>query len=75
VTLNVTIQTWDPMQKEFVKKYYPIGQTNQMCRAITSFAQNPGELFHETWERLRDLLKKCPPPCSTQMAIGAIFLL
>jgi len=56
----VTTQTWDQMQKEFLKKYYPIGRKNQMHRAITSFAQNPRELFHETWKRLRDLLRKCP---------------
>ena len=24
-TLNVAVQTWDQMQKEFHKKYYPIG--------------------------------------------------
>jgi len=48
------------MQEEFHKKYYPIGRTNQMRRAITSFSQNPGELFHETWERLKYLLRKCP---------------
>jgi len=29
-TLNVTIQTWDQMQKEFLKKYYPIGQANHV---------------------------------------------
>jgi len=54
------IQTCDQTQKEFLNKYYPIGRTNQMLRAITSFFQNPGELFHETWERLRDLLRKRP---------------
>ena len=47
-TLNVVIQTWDQMQKEFLQKYYPLGCTNQMRRAITSFSQNPSELFHET---------------------------
>lgn len=59
-TLNVVIQTWDQLQKEFLKKYYPIGKTNQMRRAITNFSQISGEAFHETWERLRDLLRKCP---------------
>ena len=47
-TLSVTIQPWDQMQKEFLKKFFPIGRTNQMRRAITSFSQNPGELFHKT---------------------------
>ena len=48
------------MQKEFLKKYCPIGRTNQMRRSITSFSQNPGELFHDTWEKLWDLFRKCP---------------
>ena len=59
-TLNVTVQTWDQMQKEFLKKYYPIGRTNQMRRAIINFSQLPNEQFYETWERLHDLLRKCP---------------
>jgi len=31
-----------------------------MRRVITSFFQNPDELYHDTWERRRDLLRKCP---------------
>jgi len=52
-TPSVTIQSWGQMQKEFLK-YLPIGRTNQMRRAITSFSQNPSELFHGNWERLRN---------------------
>ena len=48
VTLSVIIQSWDQMQKKFLKKYFPIGRTNQMRRAITSFSPNPCELIHET---------------------------
>ena len=47
-TLNVTIQTWNQMQNEFLKKYYLMGRTNQLGRVITSFSQNSAELFHET---------------------------
>jgi hypothetical protein len=48
------------MQREFLKKYFPIGKTNQYRKAITSFSQVEGEMFHETWERMKDLLRKCP---------------
>lgn len=55
-----TITTWEQMQQEFLKKYFPIGKTNQIRRAITSFSQLDGEQFHETWERFKDLIPKCP---------------
>ena len=29
-------------------------------KAITSFSQIEGEQFHETWERMKDFLRKCP---------------
>ena len=45
--LSLTIQFWDKIQNEFLKKYFPIGRTNQMRRATTSFSQNLGNLFHE----------------------------
>jgi len=38
----------------------PIGRTNQIRKTIISFSQLEGEQFHETWERLKDLLRKCP---------------
>ena len=59
-TLGRTIQTWAEMQHEFLKKFYPIGRTNTMRRAIMGFAQLPGEQIHESWERLKELLRKCP---------------
>ena len=55
-----TITSWAQLQHEFLKKYFPISKTNQIRRAITSFSQYDGEMFHETWERLKDLLRSCP---------------
>ena len=57
-TLGKPIGTWADMQHEFLKKFYPIGRTNTMRRAITGFAQLPNEQIHESWERLKELLKK-----------------
>ena len=42
-TIGRTITTWADMQREFLKKIYPIGRTNTMRRAITGFSQTPGE--------------------------------
>ena len=54
-----SITTWDQLQLRFLEKYFPIGKTNQLRRAITNFAQMDGEQFHEMWERLRDILQQC----------------
>ena len=59
-TLGKSIGTWADMQHEFLKKLYPIGRTNTLRRAITRFAQLPNEQIHESWEWLKELLKKCP---------------
>ena len=42
---TITISTWDQLQREFLKKYFPIGKTNQIRKAITSFSQSDGEMF------------------------------
>ena len=59
-TLGKSIKTWAEIQQEFLKKFYPIGRTNTMRRTITGFTQGPGEQIHESWERLKGLLRKCP---------------
>ncbi|MQM08325.1 hypothetical protein Taro_041178 [Colocasia esculenta] len=59
-TIRRIIRTWPEMQQEFLKKFYPIDRTNTMRRAITGFSQHPGELMHESWERLKELFRKCP---------------
>ncbi|XP_062166979.1 uncharacterized protein LOC133873272 [Alnus glutinosa] len=37
-----------------------IRKTNQIRKAITGFSQIEGEPFHETWDRMKDLLRRCP---------------
>ena len=48
------------MEDAFLCKYYSIGKTSVVRRAIREFSQGPSEVFYETWERLRDLLRQCP---------------
>ena len=54
-----SITSWAQLQHIFLKKYFPIEKTNDTRRAITSISQYEGEQFHETWERLKDLLRSC----------------
>ena len=57
-TIGRPIRLWEEIQREFLKKFYPIGRTNTMRRAITRFTQSLGEQIHESWERLKELLRK-----------------
>ncbi|CAN6465339.1 unnamed protein product [Victoria cruziana] len=59
-SLVVNIETWEDLQREFLKKYFPIGKTNHYRRAISLFMATEGESFHQAWEHMKDLLRKCP---------------
>ena len=48
------------MEEEFLRKYYSVGKTTSVWKAMREFTQGPSETFHEAWERLRDLTKECP---------------
>ncbi|XP_059663656.1 uncharacterized protein LOC132309357 [Cornus florida] len=55
-----TITTWAELQQKFLNKYFPMVRITQYRDAITRFAQEPGEPFHEAWEGFRDVLRKYP---------------
>ena len=50
---------WTKME-EFLRKYYYVGKTTSVQKAIHKFTQGSSETFHEAWERLRDLTRECP---------------
>ncbi|CAN6445215.1 unnamed protein product [Victoria cruziana] len=54
----VSIATWEDLQREFLKKYFPICKTNHYRRAISLFSALEGESFHQSWERMKDKLRK-----------------
>ncbi|CAN6445603.1 unnamed protein product [Victoria cruziana] len=56
----VSIETWEDLQREFLKKYFPIGKNNHYRRAISLFTAIEGESFYQAWERMKDLLRKYP---------------
>ena len=57
----------------FLRKYYSVGKTSAMRRAICEFSQGPGEVFYETCERFRDLLRQCPRHGIQKHEITQIF--
>ena len=48
------------MKEEFLRKYYFVGISISVRKAICEFTKGMSETFHEAWERLRDLTRECP---------------
>lgn len=55
-----SIGTWQEMQTEFLKKFFPLHRTNALKRQIMNFSQKESETFYQCWERFKDLLNSCP---------------
>ena len=58
--LGKEFTSWTEMEEEFLRKYYSVGKTTSVRKAMHEFTQGPSETFHEAWERLRDLTRECP---------------
>ena len=58
--LGKEFTSWTEMEEEFLRKYYSVGKTTFVRKAMREFTQGPSETFHEAWERLRDLTRECP---------------
>ncbi|CAN6458499.1 unnamed protein product [Victoria cruziana] len=56
----VRIAMLEELQREFLKKYFPIGKTNHFRWAITTFSALKGETFHQAWEHMKELLQRFP---------------
>ena len=58
--LGKEFTSWTEMEEEFLRKYYSVGKTTSIWKAISKFTQGTSETFHEAWEWLRDLTRECP---------------
>ena len=56
--LGKEFTSWTEMEEEFFRKYYSVGKTTFVRKAM--FTRGPTETFHEAWERLRDLTREFP---------------
>ena len=55
-----SIRTWDELQQQFLKKFFPSHRTNSFKRQIITFTQKQGETFYQCWDRYKELLNLCP---------------
>ena len=49
--LGKEFTSWTEMEEEFLRKYYSVGKTTSVMKAMREFTQGPYETFHEAWER------------------------
>ena len=54
-----SITSLDELTKKFLLKYFPPSKVVKFRNAITSFVQVENKSVYDTWERFKDLLRKC----------------
>ncbi|KAI3743725.1 hypothetical protein L1987_56790 [Smallanthus sonchifolius] len=57
---SASIYTWADLQQKFLEEFYTMKKTNEARANIRNFKQKGGELFHESFTRFKDMLRKCP---------------
>ena len=55
-----SITSWDDLSNKFLARFFPPKKVANLRIDISSFYLYEGEWFYETWERFKDLLRKCP---------------
>ncbi|XP_062094036.1 uncharacterized protein LOC133800078 [Humulus lupulus] len=55
-----SINTWEELAQKFLAKFFPSSKAARLRGQINNFFQNDGESLYDTWERLKELLRKCP---------------
>ncbi|CAM9000573.1 unnamed protein product [Rhodiola kirilowii] len=54
-----SIQTWDQMQRKFLKKYYPAARASQVRRQLQELRQGPNESMYDYLEKFNQLEQSC----------------
>nr|GEY27321.1 reverse transcriptase domain-containing protein [Tanacetum cinerariifolium]GEY27327.1 reverse transcriptase domain-containing protein [Tanacetum cinerariifolium] len=54
-----SILTWEDLVSKIINKFFPPSRTTNIQNEISKFQQRFDELFHEAWDRYKDLLRAC----------------
>ncbi|KAL2474491.1 Uncharacterized protein Adt_35227 [Abeliophyllum distichum] len=54
---HASITTWDDLARKFCNKYFSPVKVAKMKLEISTFQQLDGEMYHEAWDRFKELLK------------------
>lgn len=52
--------TWQELQKKFLEKYFPFSSIQNVKRQLSTINMEAGELMHDSWNRFKLMLAKCP---------------
>ena len=55
-----SITSWEEFVNKFLARFFPLEIAAKLRIDISNFFQYEGETFYESWERFKDLLRKCP---------------
>ncbi|PHT39974.1 hypothetical protein CQW23_18828 [Capsicum baccatum] len=55
-----SITNWKQLRDAFLKRFFPPSKRAQLRDKISKFRQLPTEALHETWERFKTKLMRCP---------------
>nr|GEW25957.1 reverse transcriptase domain-containing protein [Tanacetum cinerariifolium] len=65
-----SIHTWEDLVSKFINEFFPPSRTTNLRNEIFNFQQRFDELFHEAWDRYKDLLHQD----SLNAAVGSNLL-
>ncbi|XP_070057107.1 uncharacterized protein [Nicotiana tomentosiformis] len=54
-----SIRTWEQMTRKFITKYFSATKTGKFRREIHNFHQSETETMFESWERFKEIMRKC----------------
>ncbi|PHT45387.1 hypothetical protein CQW23_14545 [Capsicum baccatum] len=55
-----SITNWRQLKDVFLERFFPPSKRAQLRDEINNFCQHPTEALHETWERFKKKLMRCP---------------
>nr|GEU46708.1 hypothetical protein [Tanacetum cinerariifolium] len=68
-----SITTWKVLKTKFLNKYCPLTRNVKKMEEINNFQQEPDESLFRAWEKVKELLKKCPRHYLTDMYEVILF--
>ncbi|XP_068465847.1 uncharacterized protein [Phaseolus vulgaris] len=71
---NQSLTSWKDVEEKFLQRFFPISRYIKAKSEISMFRQGANEVFCDTWERFKMILRKCPNHGFEDIAQLSIFL-
>ena len=71
---NNSINSWNGLRQAFLSKYFPPSKAAHYRQAIMTFQQHGNETLYESWDRFKELIRKCPQHgLEEQLQLGIFY--